>query len=617
MSGLAVVVRAGRRSAAADAARLARLETALAPTGTLPVRHVGAGETVSLVVSGDDSRGAQSTGWAEGDGLVVGVDAHLTERAALRRSLATAGHPVPATTGDAELVRLAYLVWGTDLVDHLRGEFALVVVDPGRQRLVAACDQLAARELYWTRTSSGDLLLASRLLPLVEDHDVEARPDERSVADFLLLGARPRVPGRTAFQGVARIRPAHRLVLGQLGQDLVGEPVEERYWDFDLDVPMLRYADRRDYPRHLRELLRDAVADRLEGVPATVVHLSGGLDSSTLAAVAVELMAAGRLDTRLSAITVSFPTLVPSVETYFAGEVGRHLGLDHLFLMGDDVALTQPLRVHAEPLQNFTVGLTQRLADETRQRGGLVLSGKGGDELLTETPLHRVLLEHPLPEALRLYRWLWQLGGSRPPLGGYRQYVKALTGRAPHTVVEPAFPPPVWLQPDFAARVDVDALWREAWQPPAPGTTHRTQPDIARSFRGATWSARDQLVPSHGAHQPDLTMPFADLRLLEFASGLPPAPWNSAKRLLREAMADALPEVLLRRPKTAAGDFQLTLLGYVDAGWVDDWQASDTTQRFVDRSKVPPVHRARTMERGIIDTRPLWLDAWARAVGMP
>lgn len=538
--------------------------------------------------------------------VVVVADAHLTERRTLAQRLRSDGVDLPAAPSDRELITSAWARWGRTMVEHLRGEFAVLVWDGPQGQLVGVTDQLGARELFWADV--GDVVVvASSPLAVLAHPRVPRDLDESAMGNYLLIGNPRRAASEaTSFSAMRRLLPAHDLVVGR---DSV---VRRRYWDFPFDEPMLELGGRRDYLDAFTQLLEGAVEDRLDDVPRAAVHLSGGLDSTSIAAVAMRLQRAGRVQTRLSGLSVVYDRLAPDTEAYYAGLAAREIGLEVDYLAGDGYPLVRPLSMRAEPMQDFGTGLTEEIHRRTAEKGPLVLSGKGGDELLTNTPLYKSLLGLRPLEAARLYRWLTRMSGSRPPLGGRRAYVQALvTGRRQVASV-PTIPVPDWLDPDFVARAGLLDQWEALWQPPT--MHHPTQPDVARFMGRAYWNVRDELLDPQGP-QSDITMPLADLRLMHFVFSLPPAPWNKRKALLRESMVGSLPAEVLQRPKTGAPVYQRHLLQDPAVGWVDDWPGTATLGRYVRRDLVPPLHYAATTRRAIGDSLPLFLDTWLSAQG--
>ncbi|CAN5807264.1 asparagine synthase (glutamine-hydrolyzing) [soil metagenome] len=536
------------------------------------------------------------------DGVYVVADAHLVGRRELVAELRARGCAADTGLADRELIRQAYLAWDDDCLLHLQGEFAFVLWDARSRRLFAAHDQLAARELYHA-VYDDVIVISTELMALLRHPLVLRELDEGSIAHFLLFST-PRRPGdsATVFRDIRRLLPAHSLVADDQCFAV------SRYWEFPLDRPMLRYASREEYVAHFRSLLKQAVAERMEDVPRIVVHLSGGLDSTSLAALACELIQEGTLGTEFSAITAGHNRVAPDVEAYYAHLTSMRLLLPTRFAWADDYVLRRPLTIRSEPMQDFSPGWTTHIERESAEVGELVLSGKGGDELLTQTRLYEVLLRYRTHEAVALYRWLWKMSGTRPRIGGYREYLRRLLRPNPPRVA-PGYPFPGWLDEGFVRRGGIEERWREAWSRRSE-RLHPTQPDIAEYMGQARWNTRNELLPAQTFRPLDYTMPFADLRLIDFVLSLPPWPWNSRKQLLRDAMATSLPEEVVHRRKQGAPVVAVHYTNQPGGEWVDRWTATETLKRFVRPDRIPQIFGSGTIERAVIDTRPLFLNEW-------
>ena len=198
------------------------------------------------------------------------------------------GVEIAADAPDPEQILRAYLRWGDACVDRLVGDFAFVLWDGPRRRILAARDPLGVKPLHY-RCAGGRFLYAtfvSDLFPMGAPRIV----DERRVADALV----PELEGidaeATFFEGIRRLPPGHRLVVED------GREKLERWWSPDASRE-LRLKDDREYVEAFLAAFREAVSSRLD--PDTFAMLSGGLDSSAIAGVAKSV----RPLTTISAVT--------------------------------------------------------------------------------------------------------------------------------------------------------------------------------------------------------------------------------------------------------------------------------------------------------------------------
>lgn len=224
------------------------------------------------------------------DDLVIAADVRLDNRAELLRDLAipsgrTAGWP------DSRILLFAYRAWGDGFVDRLLGDFAFLLWDGGRGRLMMARDFLGQRPLHYHQ-GSGFVAMASMPQGLHALAEIPKKVDASSVTDF--LGLMPETDGRSFFEGVQRLLPGHFAIVTQSGVQL------QRYWNPSPRPLLLRTPD--DYTDAIREQLDRAVSARLNGCADVGSHLSGGLDSSAVAATAARHLAATGRVTAFTAV---------------------------------------------------------------------------------------------------------------------------------------------------------------------------------------------------------------------------------------------------------------------------------------------------------------------------
>lgn len=306
----------------------------------------------------------------------------------LRSELGSRGH-VFRTRNDTEVLPHAYEEWGDALVSRLHGMFALAIWDDQRRRLLLARDRFGKKPLLYAPIPAG-IAFASEMQALLRHPAIDSRIDDLAVDAYLGLGYVP--APLSAFVGVRKLPAAHTLTL----QD--GRIVVERYWrlraqpKLSLSLP--------EAAEELRGRIDEAVRLRLKSDVPLGVFLSGGLDSSTVAAFMsrhldkVRTFSIGFADERLN-------------ELPHARAVARALGTDHQELIVDaqDVeALPMLIRHVGEPFADPSIVPTYQLARITRPHVKVALTGDGGDELLLGYDRYR---------AAMVARWLTNRLGPR------------------------------------------------------------------------------------------------------------------------------------------------------------------------------------------------------------
>lgn len=439
---------------------------------------------------------------------------------------------------DEERVLQAYRRWGTEAFSRLDGAFAVVIEDRELGRVLCARDALGERSLFY-RSTAGCLAVAQEPTELLELPGVSRDLDEESLARFFAVRA-PRL-GASYFADLRELAPGHFLVY-DLGGTETGEVRTECYWPPEQIEP-IRYAKDADYVEQFRSLLTVAVRRRLPASGPASVLMSGGLDSTSVAAVASE-------STRLGSMSWVFEELPAADERRFIDPVVKALGLDAEYILGDG---GWPLRdlgtwpaYAAAPWQGLYCGLQQEAYRRARSRGvETMLTGEFGDHLFTE----RAFWLRDSLAAGRFRQAAMQVGaqvveGWSSGSSGYRSPVP-LRSALSRTVGwrGPRSKPPGWLTTEAAALV-----MREN---PLPGPSARERSLQTPPALDPANALACSLEATHAARFGlEVKRPYRDRRLVEFMLGAPAflqyrPGWS--KWVLREAMKGRLPEAVRTR----------------------------------------------------------------------
>ncbi len=206
--------------------------------------------------------------------LVLVADARIDNRAELTSAL---GIPAAeaARLPDAAFILAAYQAWGAESPRRLLGDFAFVLWDQRRRALFAARDGVGMRVLFYHHTPQ-QLALATSAHALTALPEVHPRLNLQKVAEFLVL--LPSQEG-TFFEGILRVPPGHTLTATADGIRL------EEFWSPEPKRPLILGSDR-EYEEGFLEVFGEAVRARLRSTGPLAIMASGGLDSSSVAAVA-------------------------------------------------------------------------------------------------------------------------------------------------------------------------------------------------------------------------------------------------------------------------------------------------------------------------------------------
>ncbi len=495
----------------------------------------------------DVAGGAQPLANEAGDVVAV-CNGEIYNHAALRRELAARGHTF-RTRSDAEVLPHLYEERGLDFLESLDGMFGLALWDARAERLVLARDRMGEKPLYYATTDAG-FCFASEPKALFATGHVTRTPDWTALAGYLRTGSVP--AGVSAFAEIRKLPPGGRLVLE-------GERVHvERYWEV---APLLAEApcehDLNAAARALRAHLERAVGAALLSDVPLGIFLSGGLDSTTIAALARKVRGPD-LD------TFSLGFEVPSFdERPHAALAARFIGTHHRTLTITPELFLDGLRALAplldEPLADQSLIPVYLLARYARQHVKVVLVGEGGDELFAGYPTYvggllaqryrrlpvglRRALTAAAPflgaprgnNSLRYLARRFLEDAEMPPAARHRAWVGCLSAEALTALAAPGGPLVESPEPTLpAARTEVDALL-------ALDLTGYLPDDLLVNLDRATMAA-----------SLEGRAPLLDHHLVEFACRLPAdlkLRHVVGKRVFRRAVADLVPGPTLRRVK--------------------------------------------------------------------
>lgn len=306
----------------------------------------------------------------EDGSLRIVVNGEFYDYERIRLDLERRGHKFGASS-DSEIALHLYEEFGVDCLTHLRGEFAFALWDESRRRLFAARDRFGVKPLFYA-TVGGTLYLASEAKALFAA-GVPARWDRESFFQQLFVCLHQ---DRTLFEGVYQVPPGHYLIATRESFKII------RYWDLNYPIsaeakPELSEAD---YVEQVRDKLDEAVRLRLRADVPVGCFLSGGLDSSTVLALASK-----HSPEPVKAYTITFNQ--PGYdEGAIARETSAHVGASFFPIAVDQAVFADHIADaiwHAEMLGVNLHGVARYLNSRAVHDAGykVVLSGEGADEV--------------------------------------------------------------------------------------------------------------------------------------------------------------------------------------------------------------------------------------------
>ena len=321
------------------------------------------------------------------DGAIwIVFNGEIFNHASLRTVLEAAGHSY-ATRSDTETILHAYEEYGVDCVNHFRGMFSFALWDRRARTLFCARDRLGIKPFYYF-WDGRTFAFASEIKALLEHAGISARLNEAAIPEYLAFGYTS--SETTLFQGIRKLMPGHHLIL-RPGED--GRPVLEctQYWD----VPESAGHEDRDEQQWIdecRQRLEETVQMRLMSDVPLGVFLSGGVDSSAIAALMARMVSGP-----VSTFAVGYREGAYS-ELGYARKVAGWIGTNHheVVVERDDFfnALPELVWHEDEPIawpSSVSLYFVSRLAS---QRVKVVLTGEGSDELFAGYARYRFFLRN-------------------------------------------------------------------------------------------------------------------------------------------------------------------------------------------------------------------------------
>ena len=316
----------------------------------------------------------------------------------LRGYLEKHGH-LFRTQSDTEAILHLYEEFGTDCLQHLDGIFAFAIWNENKQELLLARDRMGIKPMYYTHLPDWQFIFGSEMKSILTNPAVERKIDLISLNEFLSYEYVP--SPRTIIRNVWRLEAGHFLIYNRRGIEI--HPYNSLSFRQSESRPPV---DWRDYSASLYDTLHSAVQRELVSDVPVGVLLSGGLDSSTIAALMVDLYPG-----KVESFTIGFEE-ASFDESKYARKVANYLDTQH-----NEMILSSKRAVELvgeisnfldEPFADSSIIPTYLLSRFARQKVKVVLGGDGGDELFAGYPTvlsHRLIgyYERLIPWTLRAY----------------------------------------------------------------------------------------------------------------------------------------------------------------------------------------------------------------------
>jgi asparagine synthase (glutamine-hydrolysing) len=509
-----------------------------------------------------DLAGGAQPMWTQDEKIGVVFNGEIYNHAELRAELKALGVIFATDHSDTEVLLHGYRIWGDDFVSRLNGMWAFVIYDRPRRRLFASRDRFGKKPFYYTHRP-GLFAFASELTALTAHGAIDCPVSVSALRKFFAYGYIP--APHSILQGVQKLPGGncleHDLATGSLRV--------WKYWDFVLEPFEDIAADAEErWCEQLRALLGAAVKRRLISDVPIGAFLSGGIDSSAVAAFAARELGPGRLNTY--SIGFEEPSFDESAYARRAADLIR--STHRLKTLSIDAArqvLPSVLSRLDEPLGDSSLLPTYLLCGFAREHVTVAIGGDGGDELfagydpfraLRWADLYQKLIPRPIHRAISLL--IARLPVSHRNMSLDFKLKRTLRG-LDH---RPSLWCPVWMAPFgpadmeacFGERIDLEDVYSEAidhWESCRSGALV----DRTLQFYTKLYLQDDILTKVDRAsmmHSLEVRAPFLDIEVVDFARRIP---WRyklrggQTKYLLKKALEPLLPNDILYRSKKGFG----------------------------------------------------------------
>ena len=574
-----------------------------------------------------DLAGGHQPMWDEPSGLGVVFNGEVFNYRALRDQMQQEGHRF-RTTSDTEVVLKTLASVGPQGIHTWNGMFAVAAWNPNEKKLTLIRDRMGVKPLYYFYDGR-TFLFASEIKAILASGLVDRSINRQALWDYLTFRF---VPGPdTIWNNIRKLPPGHLLELKESG-----EPVVTCYWQTDVnyDSDYAIHDSEEQIDKEFADLFLDSVRLRLESSDVPVgVMLSGGLDSSAVAAAAIEL---GHRN--FHTFSVGFEEGGYYSELPFARQVAQHVGANyHEVVIGQkDFLRMLPELVHYtdEPLADLAAVPLLAVSRLAQQHVKVVLSGEGSDEILAGYDMDVAERRWNLVRNLqRVPKPLLNLISMVVP-ARYNERVKRLA----------QLPLAMWNRHELTHMTHVLDEGEKARLWPDGGQQNSDRV-IAELYAAAMasdplqqvlsvyqkpWLVEDLLMKADKmsmAASVELRTPFLDYRLVEWANRQPNfvkikrtgLRTYETKSVLRRFGARRLPREILTRSKRG---FPVPVNGWLQNGlgpWARDVLRSGDTRMFPAFSPKPIDDLINKAEHGVGDAPAkvwllvvleYWLQAW-------
>jgi len=444
------------------------------------------------------------------------------------------------TTSDTEVICAAYLEYGEDCVNHFNGMFAFVIYDKIKQQFFGARDRLGQKPFYYYHNCK-EFEFASQVSS-IQLHNHNLSISKNAINSYITWETIP--DPLSIFNEIHKLLPGHTFTFDLKS----GKFATKQYWDIDYKGNTKFLGDYKEAQSELRRLLSNAVKIRMYADVPVGIFLSGGVDSSIVAA-----MASQTYEGKVKTFSVKFNDKGFD-ESMYAQKVADHLQTDHTTIecnYNEGIDLIENFHHYFdEPFADSSAIPSMLLAKHTRKQVTVAISGDAGDE-----------------NFLGYHRYKWINQGAKFMKIPYplRVLMSKITSLSPNHRLK--------IISEFMTYKSIESIYLDSKTEITnySGTAFKNPKEIAElkyllhdtknllerasDFDIKTylnWDINTKVDRSTMAYSLEARSPLMDYRIVEFARSLPTGykfKGKNQKRILRDVLYQYIPEEYFNRPK--------------------------------------------------------------------
>jgi len=457
----------------------------------------------------------------------------------LREDLKQKGYGF-STESDTEVICAAYIEYGEACVNHLNGMFAFVIYDTKQHCLFGSRDRLGQKPFYYYHNGK-DFEFSSQISS-IQKHHKNLSISKKAIGYYLAWGNIP--DPFSIFNNIRKLKPGHNFSFNINTGDLK----ISKYWDIDFTNKNRYKASYNNAVEELDDLLTDATKIRLFADVPVGVFLSGGIDSSLIAALATKATSE-----KIKTFSVKFNEQAFD-ESSYARQVAEHLQTEHHEIQcntSEGLDLIENFSTfYDEPFADSSAIPSMILAKHTRKHVTVALSGDAGDENFIGYSRYlntRSEQLYNMPFALRnpIGKALQFAPGYKPKVIGKALQLKNYDDYYLNSFIGIDHD---WLDIDFDP---LDVSERKYLEHTDKGKLERMANFDLKTY--LNWDINTKVDRASMAFSLEARSPIMDYRVVEFANALPSdykMKGSNQKRILKDVLYKYLPKDIFDRPKS-------------------------------------------------------------------